>query len=89
MEIYSLDAGGMERQGDTVKDLVLHALYVDGLLTGEQIVGWSKTHVVLLKKPLLISRWYKKLLDKEEMGAFRMMIGTIAEIKSGTEEQGE
>jgi len=72
----------LERHGDIVKDIVLSALIIDGLLTGEQAAEWSKTHVVLVKKVSLISRWYKMLAAQEAPTEYVFLIGTIHEIKS-------
>lgn len=82
MHMYTLSKENLEHNGDVAKGLVLYALYQDGLLTLEQVVQWSKTHTVVLRKPSRISEWYRKMVGKEGAEDFsRMMIATIDEIE--------
>lgn len=87
IETMVLTKDDLECNSDAVKDLVLNALWGDGLLTGEQAAKWSKTHAVLIKKASLVSQWYKKLVGEPE--EFRFMIATMPEVKFGETQEGE
>ena len=65
IEMWSLTTSDLERDYNCVKDAVLRRLASDEIISKEQYEHFSKKYVVILRKPSLLTRLWRRITGKE------------------------
>lgn len=85
---YNLTTEELEETCNQVKDVFLDELARCSVISKEQVEELSKTKVIIIKRKSTISRFFKKLIGKEEKESAYILVGTLKEEETNGNESG-
>ena len=91
MQMFDYTVSDLETFGDNVKDIVLSNLQVEGLVSTVDAMEYCKTHIVVMKRPSFVSRFYRKLKGDEQepyiITVAKLSVPLLDETKEGKGEK--